>query len=396
MPSLRDRVDADHAALTALRQELHQHPELMYEETWTAARVKRELEALGVEHVAGLAGGTGLLGRLPATQPGGKTVALRADMDALPIQEETGLPYASQTPGKMHACGHDGHTAILVGAVRALASEPERPNEVLFLFQPAEEGGAGAKRMCDDGVLSGRALGGKVDVVYGLHGNPSIDFGLFTVRNGPMLAATDEFSVKVLGRGGHAAMPHLGVDPVVAVAQTVASLQTLASRIVSPLESIVLSVTKLGAGHAHNVIPDTATFAGTMRTLRDEDRALGKRRFYEIVEGVAAAHGCRAEVDWHTGYPVTMNDPWATDRFRQIARETIGAERVREELHPTMGGEDFSFYGAEAPACFFFVGLRRPGDEAPALLHTPRFDFNDAVIPDCVETMCRLALGPVA
>ncbi|MCW5937783.1 MAG: amidohydrolase [Fimbriimonadaceae bacterium] len=395
MPALRDRVSADHAFLSDLRHEFHAHPEVMYEEVWTSARVKRELEALGVEHVAGLAGGTGILAWLPATGERKATVALRADMDALPIHEETGLPYASQVPGKMHACGHDGHTTILIGAVRALAQEAERPNEVLFLFQPAEEGGAGAKRMVEDGVLAGRVLGSKPDVIYGLHGNPLIEQGTMTVRNGPMMAATDEFIVHLEGRGCHAAMPHLGTDPVVALAQVVTALQTVASRNVSPLESIVFSVTTLTGGAAHNVIPEAAIFSGTMRTLRPEERELGRRRFYEIVEGVAAAMGCSATISWRVGYPVTANDPWATDRFRRIARATFGETRIQEERHPTMGGEDFSFYGAECPACFFFVGTRRPEDESPALLHTPRFDFNDSVIPDCVETMCRLALEAV-
>ncbi|MBS1723322.1 MAG: amidohydrolase [Armatimonadetes bacterium] len=394
MPSLRERIEADLPFLTDFRHDLHRHPELMYEEHWTSARVAGELEKTAIKFQAGLAGGTGILAYLPATGSGAKTVAIRADMDALPILEETGLPYASQNPGKMHACGHDGHTTVLLGVVRALVAEPQRENDVLFVFQPAEEGGAGAERLVADGVLDGRVLGRPVDVIYGLHGNPWIDQHHFTVRNGPMMAATDEFAVKIHGAGGHAAMPHRTADPVVALTQIVNALQSICSRNVSPVDSIVVSVTQLLAGHAHNVIPDTTSFGGTMRTLRPETRELGRKRFYEIVEGVSSAMGCKAEINWHVGYPVTMNDPWASDRFRNIARSMVG-DRIGEEADPTMGGEDFSYYGYQVPGCFYYAGLKRPGDDCPAGLHTPRFDFNDAVIPDCVEMMCRLSLGSV-
>ena len=395
MSDLRERIVADHDYLRAFRHDLHRHPELMYEEHRTSARVCEELDKAEVQYVKGLAGGTGVLGYLPATVSGGKTVALRADMDALPIHEETGVEYSSVFSGKMHACGHDGHTAVLLGAVRALKGETERKNDVLFLFQPAEEGGAGADRMISDGVLDGRLVGKSVDVIYGHHGSPWIDAGEFTVRNGPMMAATDEFKVTIAGRGGHAAMPHRAVDPVVALAQIVTALQSVASRNVSPLDSIVFSVTTLQAGQAHNVIPDTTAFGGTMRTLLPETRELGERRFQEIVTGIAQAMGCTCEIEWKVGYPVTANDLWATERFRNVARGVWG-ERVKEEEEPTMGGEDFSFYGKHVPACFFYAGLRREGDSDPSGLHTPRFDFNDAVIPACVETFCLLALEDVA
>lgn len=391
---LREAIDADLPFLSEFRHDLHRHPELMYEEVRTSSRVKDELDKAGVQYVGGLAGGTGVVGWIPATGLAPKTVALRADMDALPIHEETGLPYASQTEGKMHACGHDGHTTILLGAARALNQCDERPNNVMLVFQPAEEGGAGADRLVNEGVLSGEVIGNKVDVIYGLHGNPWIDQRHFTVRTGPMMAATDEFKVSIHGAGGHAAMPHRTVDPVVALAQIVSALQTVCSRNTSPLDSIVFSVTTLSAGNAHNVIPDAATFGGTMRTLLPETREMGRQRFDEIVGGIAAAMGCRADVSWHVGYPVTVNDAWATDRYRTIAGAMVG-DRLSEEPEPTMGGEDFSFYGYVVPACFYYAGLRRPADDCPAGLHTPRFDFNDAVIPDCVEMMCRLALSEV-
>ncbi len=395
--SLRSRIESDLSRVVAFRRDLHQHPELMYQEVRTSQQVEKFVGECGLEMQTGLAGGTGVLGYLPATHwtEDSKTVALRADMDALPIHEETGLEYSSSTDGVMHACGHDGHTAILAGVARALMGETQRMNDVLFLFQPAEEGGAGGKRMVEDGCLDGKLLGKKADVIYGLHGWPSEDTGEFFVCNGPMMAATDSFEVKVLGAGGHAAVPQLATDPIVASAQIVTAIQTIASRNVDPLDAIVFSVTAIHGGMAFNVIPEDVTLRGTMRTLLPETRELGKRRFFEIVEGVAQALGCRVEIDWHEGYPVTANDVWSTDRLRQIAKSVHGADRVNELAKPVMGGEDFSYYGEVCPASFYFVGLKREGDSAPAMVHTPRFDFNDAVIADCVELMSELALQPV-
>lgn len=392
---LRQTIESDLPKITAFRHDLHQNPELMYEEERTSAQVQKALQETGIDFKPGLAGGTGVLAYLPATEPGGKTVALRADMDALPIHEETNLPYASQTPGKMHACGHDGHTAILVGTVRALMAETNRRNNVLFLFQPAEEGGAGGRRMVEDGCLSGGVYPAKADVIYGLHGWPSEDVGQFFTCNGPMMAATDQFTVRLKGKGGHAAAPHETNDPMMAAVQIVSALQTIASRNADPLDAIVVSVTALHGGTAFNVIPEEVEFKGTMRTLLHETRHLGKSRFHQLVTSIAEGFGIQAQIDWHEGYPVTANDPWATDRFRQIAAETHGPERLHELKNPVMGGEDFSYYGAECPATFYFVGLKRPGDQNPAMVHTPRFDFNDAVIPDCIQLMSQLALQEV-
>ena len=392
---LRQNIEADAPTIVEFRHDLHQHPELMYEEERTSSQVQKLIQETGIDFKPGLAGGTGILAYLPATEPGGKTVALRADMDALPIHEETNLPYANQTPGKMHACGHDGHTAILAGTLRALVKEAHRPNDILFLFQPAEEGGAGGRRMVEDGCLSGGIYGDKVDVIYGLHGWPSEDVGQYFVCDGPMMAATDSFSVTIEGAGGHAAVPHMATDPVVATAQIISAIQTIASRNVSPLDSIVFSVTAVHGGEAFNVIPERVEFRGTMRTLLHETRHLGKSRFHQIVTSLAEGMGCRANIDWKEGYPVTSNDSWSTDRFRSIARDLHGSDRLHELPDPVMGGEDFSYYGEQCPATFFFVGLKRPGDESPAMVHTPRFDFNDAVIPDCIEMMSTLALKPV-
>ncbi|MCU0316290.1 MAG: amidohydrolase [Fimbriimonadaceae bacterium] len=392
--SIRESILSDHPRLTALRHELHEHPEVMYEEVWTSERVKKEIDRIGIPCLPGLAGGTGILAHLPATKPGGKTVALRADMDALPIREETGLPYASKIDGKMHACGHDGHTTILIGALGALAQESDRPNDILFLFQPAEEGGAGGQKMVQEGALDGSRLGKPADVIYGLHGWPEGRFGEITVRNGPMLAATDEWTVVIRGKGGHAAAPHLSQDPVVAAAQVIVALQSIVSRNADPLDSLVFTTGAIHAGQAHNVIPDTVELKGTMRTLKPETRVMGEARFRTLVTSVSEALGCHAEIIWNEGYPVTFNDPWATDRFRTIVRDFVG-EDLTEKENPVMGGEDFSYYGQVVPACFCFVGLRREGDEKPAGLHTPRFDFNDAIIPRCVEMFCRLATAPV-
>lgn len=391
---IRESILADHAALTEIRREIHRHPELMFQEHNTSAIVQRELSKIGVEFVAGLAKGTGVLGYLPATEPGGSTIALRADMDALPITEDTGVPYTSECPGVMHACGHDGHTAILIGVARALAKETVRRNNVLFVFQPAEEGGAGGEQMCLDGCLDGSRLGTKADVIYGLHGWPEVEKNRLLWKVGPMMAATNEFRIRVNGRGGHAAAPHLTIDPVVAAAQIIVALQSIAARNIDPLDSIVFTVGAIHGGEANNVIPDYVDLRGTMRTLRAETQEYGEQRFREVVNGIATAMGCTVEIQWPGGYPVTFNEKTATLRFRQLAEAKYG-DMVEELVNPVMGGEDFSYYGAYVPACFYFLGLRRDGDENPASVHTPRFDFNDEVIPTAVEMMTELALQPL-
>ncbi len=394
-PDLRSIIKSDLAAVTDLRHDLHRHPEIMFTEKRTSAAVVRELTALKIEHKAGLAGGTGVLGFVPATgnPAAAKTVALRADMDALPIHEKTGKAYASETPGLMHACGHDGHTSMLVGVARALTKTVDRPNNVLLIFQPAEEGGAGGEKMCQDGCLSGKILGKKADVIYGLHGWPELPVGVVATRTGPLLAATDEFTVKVHGRGGHAAYPHICIDPVVVAAHIVTALQTICSRRTNPLDSLVCTVGSIHAGHASNVIPDFAEMVGTIRTLKAETRETAEREFRRIVGGIAEAMGAKAEINWHVGYPVTENAPEPTERFRRIAREALGAENVLEREHPTMGGEDFSFYGRHVPACFFFLGIKPGSMRTYPNLHTPEFDFNDEALPVGIEMMARLALA---
>ena len=393
--ALRRLILAELPHIIAIRRDLHAHPELAYQEKRTSMAVSRELASIGVAHVAGLAGGTGVVAFIPSTEPGGDargSIALRADMDALPITESTGAPYASTTPGVMHACGHDGHTANLLGVARVLVKTPRRPNAVTLIFQPAEEGGAGGKRMCDDGALSGARIGVPVRRIFGLHGWPQFDVGTVGSRPGPMLAATDNFTVRVVGEQAHAAYPQLGRDPVLAAAHIVTALQSICSRNVKPQDSIVVTVSMINGGVAHNVIPRHVDFVGTMRTLKPETRDLGKRRFFEIVEGVALAMGCRAEIRWDEGYPVTNNEPETTERFFAVARQAFDEHRVVNVPEASLGGEDFSYYGHHVPACFFMLGVRPHGRESYPSLHQPEYDFNDDALPVGIEMMCRLAL----
>lgn len=386
-------VEALLPEVVALRHDLHANPELMYAEHRTSEVVRRELERAGVAYRGGLAKGTGVLGFLSSTERDpatATTIALRADMDALPIREATGRPYASQVEGKMHACGHDGHTAILLGAAKALATMA-RSNNVLLVFQPAEEGGAGGREMVRDGALDGRVFPHPATMIFGLHGWTSVGLGTVATRVGAMMAATDSFSITVRGTGGHAAMPHTTVDPVPIAAHLVVALQSVASRNVDPFEPIVVSVTQLRAGTADNIIAETATLGGTMRTMSPEARRFGERRIRETAASIAAAFGGTAEVAWHEGYPVTINHPEATAKFLEVARATIGAERVDENGLAVMGGEDFSFYGYEIPACFFQLGLVPEGQETVPSVHTPYFDFNDEAIATGMTLFIALA-----
>lgn len=395
--SLRSLIAAELPRARNIRRDLHAHPELAYQEKRTSLLVSRELTEMGVAHVAGLAGGTGVLAYIPATRPGADargSIALRADMDALPIAENTGVPYASTIPGVMHACGHDGHTANLLAVARVLTQTPDRPNPVTLLFQPAEEGGGGGKRMCDDGALSGAKIGPPVRRIFGLHGWPQFEVGTVGSRPGPMLAATDNFTVQILGEQAHAAYPQLGKDPILATAHIVTALQSICSRNVKPQDSIVVTVSMVNGGVAHNVIPRSVQFVGTMRTLKPDIRTLGKRRFFEIVEGLALAMGCRAAIKWDEGYPVTHNDPATTDLFFNLARDTFGQQRVVHVPEPSLGGEDFSYYGHHVPACFFMLGVKPPGRESFPSLHQPEYDFNDDALEVGIEMMCRLALDP--
>ena len=389
---IRSLVAEELPRLVALRRDLHRHPEVGYEEVRTAGVIVRELSEAGVAHVGGLAGGTGVLAHVPG--PGDRAVALRADIDALPILESSGRPYASATPGRMHACGHDGHTAIMVGTARVLArlaSHRPLPRPVTLVFQPAEEGGAGGRRMVEDGALDGSRLGCPVAEIHALHGWPELELGHVATRDGAMMAASDRFEIAIDGAGAHAAWPHRSADPIVCAAAMVTALQSVVSRNVPPLEAAVVSVTVIEAGSAFNVIPNRAVLKGTLRSLSEETRCLLERRVERIAHGIAEAHGCRATSDLQRGYPVTVNHPAAVGRFRSVAREALGEARVHHMAAPVMGGEDFAFYGAHVPSCYWTLGLAPGGAPYPPL-HAPDFDFNDDAIATGVELMCCLAV----
>lgn len=399
---LCERIGAEVDDLTRIRRDLHAHPEIRFQENRTSQLVQDELARLGIAFVAGLGGetpgqGTGVLAHLPATtEKPGPCIGLRADMDALPITERTGKAYASTVPGVMHACGHDGHTTILLGVARILAGTEHRPNPVTLVFQPAEEGGGGGALMCRDGCLTGGPngdLGPPVTRMYGLHGWPSLPFGVIGTRPGPLLAATDEIEVTVKGVQVHAAYPHLGADPIVAASHIVAAAQTIASRSVSPVDSVVVTFGTFHAGTATNVIPESATLTGTIRSLRPETRELAKRRLREIVESTARAMGCEGVLRIEEGYPMTRNDPAEAARVLEVARQAVFARGAVETAEPSMGGEDFAFYAERVPSCFYLLGLLPDGADAMAQLHQPDFDFPDGAIGTGVEMMCRLALS---
>jgi amidohydrolase len=355
------------------RRDIHQNPELLYDVERTAKYVADRLTAFGCDEVKTSIGRTGVVGVIRGAKGGStRAIGLRADMDALPIEEATNLPYRSRIPGKMHACGHDGHTAMLLGAARRLAQTRNFAGNAVVIFQPAEEGGGGAKAMIDDGLMD--RFG--VEEVYGMHNWPSLPVGSFMLRKGPLMAAADEITITIEGRGGHAAMPHQGVDPVVAGAQIVLALQTIASRNIDPLDACVVSVTQFHAGTTNNVIPQSAWLNGTTRTLRAGTRDMVERRIREIAAGLASAAGAEARVEYRRNYPATVNHPAQTDFATKIARRVAGDSQVDSNAMPVMGAEDFSFMLEARPGAFIFLGN---GDSAK--LHHPAYDFNDAALP---------------
>ena len=381
MPIL-NRVSEMHAEITAWRRDLHQMPELMFDVVKTAGFVESKLREFGVDEVVKGLGRTGVVGIIRGARGDGPTIGLRADMDALPISEKTGKAWASKSAGKMHACGHDGHTAMLLGAAKYLAETRNFSGSIAVIFQPAEEGGGGGREMVKDGMMERFAI----SEVYGMHNLPGLDIGKFATRSGPIMASTDEFNVTVRGRGGHAAMPHTTVDPVVIAAQIISSLQTIASRNVDPLQSTVVSVTILKAGDASNVIPDEVKFAGTIRTLTPEIREFSQKRLREISEGVAAAMGGEARVTVQSGYPVTKNHGEQTGAALSAAGDVAGLPNIDPDVNPMMGGEDFSYMLNARPGNFIFIGN---GDTAA--LHNADYDFNDEIIPHGVSYWVRLA-----
>ncbi|QEL23331.1 amidohydrolase [Bosea sp. F3-2] len=359
--------------ITAIRRDIHRHPELMYDVHRTAGLVAEKLREWGVDEVVTGIGQTGVVGIIKGKgQDSGRVIAMRADMDALPIHEETNLEHRSTIPGKMHACGHDGHTAMLLGAAKYLTQTRDFDGTAVLIFQPAEEGGAGAKAMIDDGLITRFGI----QEVYGMHNKPGVPVGRFEIAKGPAMAAADRIHIKIEGLGGHAAAPHRVNDPIVASCALVSALQTVASRNADPLESIVVSVTALNAGEAFNVIPQTAEIKGSVRTLTPQTRELAQKRVTEIVDGVMKAFGMKYELEYHLGYPVTFNHAGQTDFVTSVTKEAFGSDAIKTDIPPTMGSEDFSYMLEERPGAFINIGN---GDSAG--LHHPAYEFNDAAIP---------------
>lgn len=382
MPIL-NRIAEFHDEITAWRRDLHQHPEVLFDVHRTAGIVAEKLRAFGVDEVVTGLGRTGVVGIINGrSNHSGKTIGLRADMDALTVTEKTGAAYASTVPGKMHACGHDGHTAMLLGAAKYLAETRNFDGRVALIFQPAEEGGGGGKVMIEDGLIE------KFNIaeVYGMHNWPGMPVGHFGIRAGGIMAATDRFYITITGQGGHAARPQQTVDPIIVAAQMVTALQTIVSRNLDPLASAVLSVTMIEAGEADNVISQTAKITGTVRTLDGNVQDFIEARLNEIVPQFAQSFGASAEIRYARGYPVTVNSAQEADFAADVASEVVGAERVDRDVAPSMGGEDFSFMLNERPGAYIFLGN---GDSSE--LHTDTYDFNDEAIPVGTSYWVRLA-----
>ncbi len=368
-----NRVADLHREITAWRHDLHAHPELLYDVTRTASSVAGKLREFGCDEVVTGIGRSGVVGVIRGRKgKSSKVIGMRADMDALPIEEATGLPYKSTVPGKMHACGHDGHTAMLLGAARYLAETRNFDGTAVVIFQPAEEGGAGGKAMVDDGMMDRF----KINEVYGMHNYPGVPVGEFWIRPGSIMAAADYISIEIEGKGGHAARPHLSVDSVLVGAQIINNLQSIVSRNVDPLESAVVSICMFHAGNAENVIPQTALLRGTARSLTPKVQDLLEKRIPEIAEGTARLYGATAKVKYRRGYPVLKNHPAQTDFAAQVAGEIVGGDKVKPDMAPLMGAEDFSYMLNTRPGAFIFIGN---GDSAG--LHHPAYNFSDEAIP---------------
>jgi len=374
--SIADREDE----LRAWRRLLHQNPELGYEEVFTSNFVAEKLAGFGLEVHRGM-GKTGVVGILHGTGTGtgtgtssGKAIGLRADMDALPMDEMNDFAHASQNPGRMHACGHDGHTTMLLGAAQYLAETRNFDGTVYFIFQPAEEGGGGGKAMIKDGLFEKFNM----QSVWGLHNWPGMEAGEFGVHSGACMAAADMFDMEIIGAGGHAAIPHLAVDPVPCGAAIVQSLQTIVSRRVSPTDAGVVTVTIFQAGSAHNVIPGTARLAGTARSFSPEVRELLANSIREICTTTAAAYGCELKFNWEDGYPATVNHAPNAARAADIVADLVGESRVDRNMAPSMGAEDFSYMLEERPGAYIWLGTGPAASDG--MLHNAKYDFNDDML----------------
>jgi len=384
MPIL-NRVAEMHAEIAAWRRDLHAHPELLYDVHRTAGTVADKLKSFGCDEVVTGIGRTGVVGVIHGHRADAanqrRTIGLRADMDALPIAEETNVPYRSTVPGKMHACGHDGHTAMLLGAAKYLAETRNFAGTAVVIFQPAEEGGGGGRAMVQEGLLDRFSI----QEVFGMHNTPGLPVGHFAIRQGPIMASADRLRIEIEGHGGHAAKPHLGVDPVLVGAQIVNQIQSIVSRNTDPLDAAVVSITLFQAGNTDNVIPQNALLRGTARSLSADVRDMLERRLYEIVEGTARVYGATAKLTYLRDYPVTINHELQTTFAAAVATDVVGPERVETDTRPMMGAEDFSFMLNERPGSYIFVGN---GNSAG--LHHPAYDFNDETIPAGTSYWIRL------
>ena len=377
-----NRVADFHADMILWRRSLHQRPELGYEEIWTSAFIADKLASFGIEVHKGLAG-TGIVGVLEGASGHSKrAIGLRADMDGLPIEEKGTHAHKSQNHGTMHACGHDGHMTMLLGAARYLAETRHFDGTVYFIFQPAEEGGAGARRMMDEGLFDIF----KAESVWGMHNWPGLAEGHVAVRSGACMASADHFEIVVTGTGSHAAMPHLAVDPVLASAQIIQSLQSIISRHVNPLDAAVVSVTMIHGGTAFNVIPDEVFLSGTARAIQPATRQAVEAKIRHIAKGVAEAHACQVHVEWKGGYPPTINHADAAMRAAAIAGQIVGAQHVHQDLPPSMGAEDFAFMLEEKPGAYIWIGTGEG-----AMLHNAAYDFNDDILPIGASYWAKLA-----
>jgi amidohydrolase len=377
-----NRVADLHGEITAWRRDIHMHPELLYDVHRTAASVVEKLKSFGCDDVVAGIGRTGVVGVIRGRKAGNKVVGLRADMDALPLEEETGLPYKSTVPGKMHACGHDGHTAMLLGAAKYLAETRNFAGTAVVIFQPAEEGGAGGEAMVKDGLITRFGI----QEVYGMHNFPGLPVGEFAIRPGPIMASADHITIELEGKGGHAARPHVAVDTILVGAQIINALQSIVARNVDPLEAAVVSVCMFQAGFTDNVIPQHATLRGTARAFKNEIGELLRTRINEIVEGTARLYGATAKVTYTNGYPVVVNHERQTEFAASVAREIAGKDKVDMDVPPRMAAEDFAFMLNERPGALIWVGN---GDTAA--LHHPAYDFNDEAIPVGTSYWVRLA-----
>ena len=371
---IKNRISEMHGEITVWRRDFHENPELLYDTHRTSKIVKEKLTSFGCDQVITGLGRTGVVGVIHGrSNSNGKTIGLRADMDALPIKEITNLEYSSKKDGMMHACGHDGHTAMLLGAAKYLSETRNFDGKVVVIFQPAEEGGAGAKEMCEDGLMSDF----DISEVYGMHNAPGLPVGQFNIRSGAFFAAADQFTVNIQGKGGHAARPQETIDPTIVGAHILIALQSVASRNTDPLKSLVVSVTSFRTeSDSYNVIPQTVQLKGTVRTLSKDVRDMAQEKITKLIKNTGLAFGANVELDYDRGYPVMINSDLETSHMIKAAKNVAGDKNVDDNASQVMGAEDFSYMLEERPGAYI-----RVGNGNTASLHHPNYDFNDESIP---------------